>query len=336
MFTEKNQLLQYVGNHSQLMGAQKYTIEEGPGKGNSIIRVRNGKALDFTITPDRGLDVFEIYFKGIPLAWISKNGLVGNQHYEPEGMGWLRSFPGGMINTCGLRNAGVPVNDQGEAFGLHGRYSHLPADKVNTLEHWQQNQYDIKVSGLVRQANTFAENLLNYRTIEVNNQNDEIILSDRIMNEGFRSEQLMILYHLNWGYPLLSQNTELVLDANTITMRDKHQEKHLNEWNQFSEPIPGYQEVVFFHDLKEDARGQVCYTLRNRKIGVQVQVKWLKDQLPYLTQWKMMGQGEYVVGLEPGNCYPMGRIEEREQNRSEFLQPGQAKDIKLHFLFSEI
>ncbi len=130
----RRQLEVKTGNLAQLMGVQKYRVQGGMADNTSVIRVRNGLGLDFTITPDRGLDIFEVYFKGIPLAWISKNGLVGNQHFDPTGLGWLRSFPGGMLNTCGLRNVGPPVEDAGEAFGLHGRMSNTPAERVNVAE----------------------------------------------------------------------------------------------------------------------------------------------------------------------------------------------------------
>lgn len=326
----RRQLEVKTGNLAQLMGVQKYRVQGGMADNTSVIRVRNGLGLDFTITPDRGLDIFEVYFKGIPLAWISKNGLVGNQHFDPTGLGWLRSFPGGMLNTCGLRNVGPPVEDAGEAFGLHGRMSNTPAERVNVAEAWQDDKYQITVSGQVREASTFAENLLLERSIEVNNQDNEIVISDTITNQAYRPEQVMLLYHLNWGFPLLSLETQLELDTIGTKMRDPHQNNEIDQWHRFSEPIPGYQEVVYFHDLKPDDQGRVGYTLKNEALGIQVAVSWQKEQLPYLTQWKMMGESEYVVGLEPGNCYPMGRIEERKNNRSVLLQPGQQINTQLN------
>ena len=36
-----------------------------------------------------------------------------------------------------------------------------------------------------------------------------------------------------------------------------------------------------------------------------------------------MGQGLYVVGLEPGNALPVGRDKERAAGRLKFLEPGE-------------
>ena len=57
--------------------------------------------------------------------------------------------------------------------------------------------------------------------------------------------------------------------------------------------------------------------------------------LPYFTQWKMMGEVEYVLGLEPGNCLPDGRKVMREQGKLEFLAPGAEKVHKITFTFTE-
>jgi hypothetical protein len=43
----------------------------------------------------------------------------------------------------------------------------------------------------------------------------------------------------------------------------------------------------------------------------------------------MLGQGEYVVGLEPGNCLVLGRAEERKSGRLQFLEPGEIREYHL-------
>ena len=72
----------YIGDSSQIGGTQKLIVDEGKGKGTSIVRVRNGNGLDFSVVPDRGLDIFDIHFDGVQLAWISRNGLVANSFFD--------------------------------------------------------------------------------------------------------------------------------------------------------------------------------------------------------------------------------------------------------------
>ena len=55
------------------------------------------------------------------------------------------------------------------------------------------------------------------------------------------------------------------------------------------------------------------------------------DEIRYFTQWKMMGEYDYVMGLEPGNCTPDGRAAIREKGLLEFLQPGEERVMKLRF-----
>jgi len=37
--------------------------------------------------------------------------------------------------------------------------------------------------------------------------------------------------------------------------------------------------------------------LKNKKLGISLSIGFDTATLPYLTQWKMMGEGDYVLGL---------------------------------------
>ena len=49
----------------------------------------------------------------------------------------------------------------------------------------------------------------------------------------------------------------------------------------------------------------------------------------------MMGEYDYVLGLEPGNCLPDGRDVMREKGYLQFLNPGKCKAYHLIFEFEE-
>ena len=57
------------------------------------------------------------------------------------------------------------------------------------------------------------------------------------------------------------------------------------------------------------------------------------NELKYFTQWKMMGEYEYVMGLDPGNCTPGGRDVMRKKGMLEFIEPGKYKTQTLEFEF---
>ncbi len=321
-----------IGNISQIGGTQKLIVDEGKGKGTSIIRVRNGNGLDFSVVPDRGLDIFDIHFDGVQLAWISRNGLVANSFFDDSGAGWLRSFGGGMLTTCGLRNVGPPEDEKGEHFGLHGRISGIPARHVNTSENWDNGQLSIKVCGEISETNIFGEDLVIRRTYSVYSLHNTIELHDRITNHGSTAQQLMLLYHMNWGYPLITPATSLDLKPSRVVMREKDQSE-LDQWGAFLKPTQDYNERVYFFDLEPDKNGQVYYQLENNTLKKGVKVSWKKDQLPLFTEWKMMGKGDYVLGLEPGTTLPIGRKKMRDQGQAEFLESSETKEVSLKIQF---
>ena len=329
----KKEVFQRTGSIQQLAGSQKYTLEGGKGKGTSMIRVRNGSGLDFNIIADRALDIFDVSFHGKQLAWISANGIVSNQNYEETGAGWLRSFGGGLLVTCGLRNVGPPIEDDGESFGLHGRISNIPARNVSIDEYWKEEIFYQKISGEIRESNVFGENLVIYRTIQVNSDDAKICIKDKIVNEGFTSQQLMLLYHINWGFPLFSEKTEIEMDVLKTRLRGKDSSKDL-KWNSFSPPVRGFEEEVYFHDLNPDEENKISYQLKNPDAGLGVKVLWDKSALPYLTEWKMTGESEYVLGMEPGNTLPLGRKAIRDEGKAEFLEPFGEKEVEIEVEFN--
>lgn len=76
-----------------------------------------------------------------------------------------------------------------------------------------------------------------------------------------------------------------------------------------------------------DSAGWATAALVNRSFnsgqGIGLSVRYRPDELPYFWQWRMIGQGTYVMGLEPANCHVMGRGEERRQGRLPMLAAGE-------------
>ena len=67
----------------------------------------------------------------------------------------------------------------------------------------------------------------------------------------------------------------------------------------------------------------------NERLGFGLYERFRKDTLPRFVQWKQMGQGTYVMGLEPGNCLPDGRDVARAKGQLRILQPGETVDLDL-------
>ena len=69
--------------------------------------------------------------------------------------------------------------------------------------------------------------------------------------------------------------------------------------------------------------------LINKKLGLGVAIHFNKNQLFNFAQWKQMGEGEYVMGLEPCNCFVGGRIDPRNSEILEYLDPGEIRNFNL-------
>jgi hypothetical protein len=328
----REQLLLHVGQIEQIAGVKAVEAADGTGRGVRMFEVYTGSGLSFWVLADRALDIAACCYQGLPLAWSSAVGEVHPAYYEAAGLGWLRSFPGGLITTCGLDHFGAPSTDAGEAFGLHGRISNLPARQVSYRTYWLDDEYELEIMGQVRQARLFGENLLLQRRIRTRLGANQIWVEDTVTNEGFEPQPHMILYHCNLGFPLISADSRLGLEAAETVARDAEAEVGIAEWSSFQAPTPAYKEQVFRHRPQADAQGLVAVEIENPHLDFGLRISYNQDNLPYLFQWKMMGQGAYVLGIEPANCSAVeGRAVARERRDLPELAPGESRNYSLTF-----
>jgi hypothetical protein len=326
----RRELMKRVGDISQIAGAKQYTLESGKAKGVHAIDIKTGAGLSFTVLPDRGIDIAWADYKGIALGFISKTGIVAPHFCDSAGNGFLKSFYGGLLTTCGLTFMGAACVDEGKALGLHGRASNTPAEDICVSNEWDKDDFVMKIRGRIRESVMFGENITLTREIVARLGENRLAIRDVIENCGFESQPLMLLYHCNFGYPILDSETKLILPQGTIKARDNEAEKGIKEFDKFSEPRHGYSEQVFYHDhdIKED--GKVTVALFNKNLcnsGLGIYLKYSKKQLPYFIEWKQIGEGDYVVGLEPATWYPEGRNEARKRGELRFIEPGEIMEF---------
>ncbi len=319
---------QYTSTTSQIAGLRPFVYEEGRLRGMRGIDGWTGSGLRFTLWPDRALDIGPVWFGDKPAAWLHP-GAAAPQYYEPNGLGWLRTFGGGLLTTCGLVHIGAPDEYQGQAFGLHDRIAHIPVENLRTWQEWRGEEYILAAEGTARQAVLFGEVLTLYRRIETRLGSQELKIIDRVVNEGSQPQPHSLLYHFNFGFPIVSPSSQLMIDDQKVEPRTPAAEAGLPEHTRFQEPEPGYQEQVFFHTPRKAADGFATAALFNPELNFGVRLKWSAETLPILTQWKMMGSGEYVCGLEPAT-HAMAPWETlAEQGLPRVMQPGEETSYEL-------
>jgi hypothetical protein len=321
----KHDLLMRAGDLSQVAGIRMMTLADGPEQGVRIADVRTGSGLRFQVTLDRGMDLSVAEYRGIPLAFRSPAGDVHPSRFEPAGRGWLRTFAGGLMTGCGMTYLGSPCTDGETDLGLHGRLSHLQAAGVSASERWEGDECTLRLAGTLRECTMFGENMLLTRSIETTVGHSLIIIRDAVRNEGHGRSPLMMLYHINAGWPLVDTGTRLLTSAATTTPRDPAAAAGLAGARTCSPPFPDFAEQVFYHDCAADEEGYSAALLENRILTLGLLVRFRQKELRRLVEWKMMGEGTYVMGIEPANCGVGGRESERRAGTLEFLDPGEER-----------
>ncbi|MGQ9620637.1 MAG: aldose 1-epimerase family protein [Bacteroidales bacterium] len=332
---ERKNLEKYIGNQAQLGGTRHYVLTEGRARCLRAIDINTGSGLNYTILPDRGMDISLAAYKGTNLVFLTCNGETHPAYYEPEGIGWLNTFAGGLLTTCGLTYLGPPVIDDGVELGLHGRYSTIPACRVADLSSWVDDDYIIKIKGVVEEGRIFGNKLRLEREITSVLGQNNINIRDRITNFGSSQSPYMILYHLNFGYPLLSEHCELLIDPVKTDPVNKSAETSLIDYKKIIKPQLDFQEQVFCHTMKGSDTGEAVVSLINRLNGTSLQIRFNINQLPYLIQWKMMGYGDYVMGLEPSNVPLKNRKDLKNEGTLPYIQPGMSVINDLEISLSE-
>ena len=308
---DKIELLKYIGSVEQVGGISDFTYNDGKSKGVRGIEIDTG-VIRFIILIDRCMDISKAFYKGIPISWISKTGITSPYYYKKDGKEMLRGFFGGLVTTCGLKNIGQPTETQ----GLHGRISNIPAEKISIFADWIENEYIMKVSGLIRESAVFGENLVLKRTITTKLFSDEFTLEDIVINEGFEEEKMAICYHCNFGYPLVCENAKIV------NVPQKH--------SLISPPGHCKSEECIRVEYKNE---EETVGIENGDIGVYITYK--RNTLPDFLIWKMTGESEFVVGLEPRTTY-LGGENIAKNSKYIFLKPFEEYKTKLKFKFKSI
>ncbi len=331
--------LRHTADMEQIAWARASELSEGDGRGNRIIDINNGSGLAFTVAPDRGLDIVEASFCGIPLAFRAPAGHVNPGRALHNGLSWLRSWSGGLLTSCGLRHVGPPEDDENPLDphrGLHGRISAQSSSDTFIHRGWENGHYAIKVGGTLREAMMFGENLRIGREITTALGDNSIHIEDTVRNIGSNHEFIQMLYHCNFGYPFIAQDSRLEAPPHKITPRDESTVPGLGSWHIMSKPESGVKEQCFLHELPSDEYGWASISLSSPFTGVKLMLSYDSSTLPRLMQWKLMENGRYVLGLEPTNTTVSGRAKDISNGIAPRLEAGESIRFRVRLSFELI
>ena len=327
-----------ISNTAQLGGIETSVLDNGRGRGTRIAWINTGAGLRFKIVLDRAMDIADAFYNQHSLAWLSHTGITAPQPFSNTGLDWLKTFGGGLLTTCGLSHVGGPETDEYGSRGLHDQISNLPSEVESIIQpDVRTGKLDMSITGTMKQSQALGPNLELRRTISATLGEAKIFIKDEVTNRGNTQAPHMLLYHLNFGWPLVDEGTDIIWNGKWKTP-PANSNKIFNDTNNYKKcpaPLAGHNgtgEEVAMIDIDVDEAGWSSCGLSNASIGLAVSIRFKKQQLPWLMNWQHWGKGEYVTGLEPSTNALIGQAKARELNQLVFLEPGETRKYDLEII----
>ena len=324
----------------------KRTLSGGNQEGVEVVTVDNG-VMQIVLVPTRGMSIYEVRSGDIRLGWDSPvEGLVNPAFIDLEsrgGLGWLEGFNEWMVR-CGLEFAGHPgedafVNNTGDTvtmdLTLHGKIGNIPANEVEVIVD-PEPPHRIRVRGTVYEKFFYGPKLKLVAEVSVVPGESTFRIEDTVTNLGSSDQEFQLIYHANFGPPLLGKGSTVHAAAKTVAPMNEHAGKSIASYSTYLGPTQGFTEQVYLIEPYADASGNSTAVLKNAAGDKAASMSWSVKQLPYLTIWKntVDKKDGYVTGIEPATGYPYNRNVERKAGRVPVLKPGQTRsfslDIGLH------
>jgi hypothetical protein len=159
------------------------------------------------------------------------------------------------------------------------------------------------------------------------------VLDDSVTNLSDVPQEMQLLYHTNFGTPLLGAGAEFIAPVKQVApINAISAAGDLVGWNRYSGPhAPPYAAQVFNMQLYGDANGRTKAMLKSPQGDQGVLMSFDLKGLPYMNVWKneVTARGGYVTGLEPGTGFPNSRPVERAAGRVPKLQGGESYKVHL-------
>lgn len=327
-----------LSNVFQVGGIETSILDNGPGRGLRVAWVNTGTGLRYKVVIDRAMDISQAFYNQYGLAWLSHSGSTPPEPLASKGVDWLQGFGGGLITTCGLSHVGGPEKDEFGERGLHGIISNMPATIESIIQPDPANgKFDMSITGIIKEARVFGPSLEMRRTISGTLGKAGIHLCDEVVNRGNMPVPHMLLYHCNFGWPLVDEGAEIFWKGQWSPRHPDKNPMIFTAKNNFHKCPPvmkehnGAGEEVGIIDIDADDKGMSICGIYNEKLGIAVIMRFPKKQLPWLTNWQHWGKGEYVTALEPGTHPPIGQAAARAKKTLIFLEPGESRTYNLVF-----
>ena len=325
---------------------EKKTLRGGKQDGVDLITVDNGE-IEIDIVPTRGMSIYQIRRGDLRIGWDAPvETLVHPRLVDLEsrgGLGWLEGFNEWMVR-CGLEFAGHPGTDEfttntGETSSmdltLHGKIGNIPANKVEIFV-TDGPSPTIRVVGSVAESFFYGPKLHLETEVVVEKGKPGFQIHDVITNRGSAEQEFQIIYHANFGRPLLGEGATVHAAVKKLSPMNEHAAQSIDHYSVYAGPSAGFVEEVFLIEPNDES-GLTGAVLANAAGDTAASMHWRTSELPYLTLWKNTAALEdgYVTGIEPATGYPYNRMVERKAGRVPKLAAGASREFHIDFMLHE-
>ncbi|MFC5801889.1 aldose 1-epimerase family protein [Streptomyces formicae] len=346
---DRREIARHAGEISAFGGVRAVVLDDGVERGIRVLEFTTGGGLRFDVLVDRAMDIGLAEMDGVSVGWRSRTGFRHpglHENADEQGLSWLRSMSG-LVVTAGLDHTlfGGEVDADHYGYpprravhhGLHGRVANIPARLVGYGHEWvSEDRCVLWAEGEVVQATNFGEHLTLRRRIEADLGGTEIRLHDVVTNAGFDPTPHMFLYHVNVGWPFLAAGTRFVADIDkTLWQSDSVAEQGVDHLR-FDEPLPGFVEQVYEHQLIADEHGRHRVALVNDHLGQSFELDVDAHAFPCFFQWLNLREGGWAVGLEPSTHHVAGDAAAREDGSMIWLAHGERRSYESVFRFRRL
>jgi hypothetical protein len=319
------------------------TLHGGKQEGVNLVVIDNGK-VRITVVPTRGMGVLSVTMGEVRLGWDSPVQEVVHPRFinlqARGGLGWLEGF-NEWLCRCGMESAGGPgpdkfINNIGDEatmeLTLHGKVANLPAQEVELLVE-REPPYRLRLRGRVDERMLFGPKLELHTELVVEPGASSFRLGDVVTNRGAQKQEFEMIYHTNFGAPLLEEGAAFVAPLARVTPFNERAAKAIGNYTTYTGPTPGFIEQVYLLQPLADREDRTVIMLQNKSKDRAASLAYSIKELPYLTLWKNTAARAdgYVTGLEPGTNYPYHRSIERKMGRLAQLPPGGSQRMDITF-----
>ena len=314
---------------------EQKVLHGGKQEGSKIIVINSKNGLTITLSPTRGMNLLRVEGFGSKLGWDSPVKEVVNPAFinleSRNGLGWLEGFNEMMVR-CGYESTGHPVTADGQIYTLHGKAGNTPVSQVE-VEVADAAPHEIRIRGLIKESTFKKADLQTMTELRYVPGSNQFSLHDVLTNHADYPHDYQIIYHSNFGTPILEEGARFLAPAASVSPFNDYAKAGLNGWQTYAGPTKGFDEMVFNITPLADKDRQTLAAVVNKAGDKGASIQFDTRQLPVLTLWKntdTLKQG-YVTGIEPGTSYAYPVTIEREQKRVKQLEPGASTQFDLTY-----